>query len=243
VKRFASTVAALLALAIASAGSTAGAAAPRNDGWVTDQAGFLSAGQEQSLEELMESYKRGSGHEVALLTVPDLGRQTIERYALEVAREWGIGREDLHDGALLLLARDERKIRIEVGRGLEGTLTDSISGPEMRKGRVYEGLRAGIEAIHAAAGGDYSRLPEESSKSRKGSSRSVLFLIYLIVFIIAIVRRRRRGGGGGILPWLLLSSMSSSRSRGWHGGGGGGGGFGGFGGGGGFSGGGASGGW
>jgi len=180
VARSCSYGATLLTLAFLTAAGTAAAAIPRNDGWVTDRAGFLTAQQEQSLETLMDSYKRGSGHEVALLTVPDLGGQSLERYALEVAREWGIGRADLHDGALLLVAREERKIRIEVGRGLEGTLTDSISGriirdviaPEFRKGRTYEGLRAGIEAIHATAGGDYSHLPEPSTKSRRGSGET-----------------------------------------------------------------------
>lgn len=244
--------AALLALLLWTASAPANVAIPRNDGWVTDRAGFLTAQQVRSLETLMESYKLGSGHEVALLTVPDLGGQTIERYALEVAREWGIGREDLHDGALLLVAREERKLRIEVGRGLEGTLTDAISGriirdviaPEFRKGDIYAGLRAGIEAVHAAAGGDYSQIPQQRKKSRRGSSGLVLFMVYIVFIIINSRRRRGRGGrGGGILPWLLLGSMTSGSSRGWHGGGGGGGSFGGFGGGGGFSGGGASGGW
>jgi len=253
VTRSVSYGAALLTLALLTASVTVDAAIPRNDGWVTDRAGFLTAQQEQSLETLMESYKSGSGHEVALLTVPDLGGQALARYALAVAREWGIGRADLHDGALLLVVRDERKIRIEVGRGLEGTLTDSISGriirdviaPEFRQGCTYEGLRAGVEAIHSAAGGDYSQIPEQRTKSRRGSMSSLLFLIYIIIFIIAVVRRNRRGGGGsgGILPWLLLGSMTFGKSRGWHGGSSGGGSFGGFGGGGGFSGGGASGGW
>jgi uncharacterized protein len=234
---------------------------PRTDGWVTDLAGFLSAEQEQALEALMASYEAGSGHEVALLTVPDLGGAPLERYALEVARSWGLGDREKNDAALILVAREERKIRIEVGRGLEGTLTDSISGriirdvmvPEFRKGREYAGLRAGIEAVHAAAGGDYGRVPDRRSE-RIGIG--ILPLVFIVLLFIVLSRhaggrgsgrgRGRRGGTSSILPWLILGTLTSGRrgSRGWSGGGGiGGGGFGGFGGGGGFSGGGASGGW
>jgi uncharacterized protein len=225
---------------------------PSNDGWVTDLAGMLTPQQEQSLESLMESYRLGSGHEVALLTVPDLGGRSLERYALEVARSWGIGAKDTNAGALLFVAQRERKIRIEVGRGLEGTLTDSISGriirdviaPRFKQGDYYAGLRGGIEAIHAAAGGDYAELPAER-KGRKRKRFGILPLLFLIVFVVLRLLRGGRGGrGGGVLPWLILGSMGGRRSSGGFGGGySGGGGFGGFGGGGGFSGGGASGGW
>jgi uncharacterized protein len=245
----------LLSLAAATA-ATAQESIPANDGWVTDLAGFLDPRQEASLEALMESYEQGSGNEIALLTVPDLGGRTIERYALETARAWGIGEQDRHNGALLVVARDERKIRIEVGRGLEGNLTDSISGriirnvisPQFKQGRYYEGLRAGVEAMHQAAGGDYAAIPESRGRSRHKGIAGLIGPILFVIVMLLVFGGRGRGGGGGILPWLILGSMAGRRSRssGWHsgrGGGFGGGGFGGFGGGGGFSGGGASGGW
>jgi len=219
---------------------------PANDGWVTDLAGFLSPQQEQALETLMESYRQGSGDEIALLTVPDLGGRSLERYALEVSRDWGLGEKGKNNGALLLVAKKERKIRIEVGRGLEGSVTDSISGriirdaiaPEFKRGRIYDGLRAGVEALHAAAGGDYSKIPQQrGSRSRGGLGLLPLLFIF---FILSNLFGRRRGRGGFLGALLLGSAMSRGRhSSGWHGSGG----FGGFGGGGGFSGGGASGGW
>jgi uncharacterized protein len=247
-------VAGVCLVAAVAASSLAPAAVPQNDGWVTDLAGFLSPQQEQSLEALMQSYKEGSGNEIALLTVPDLGGQSVERMALETARAWGIGEKEWHNGALLLVSRGDRKIRIEVGRGLEGNLTDSISGriirnviaPEFKQGRFAEGLRAGVEAMHAAAGGDYARIPEDRDRGSGGGAIGLIPLIFFLIFFLGITRRI--GGLSGCLPWLLLGSMGRGgfRSSGWHGGGGGsfgGGSFGGFGGGGGFSGGGASGGW
>jgi uncharacterized protein len=245
-------IAILLLLAVGQAY----AAIPANDGWVTDLAGMLDPEQERSLEALMQSYKAGSNQDLALLTVPDLGGQSLERFALEVARGWGLGEKERHNGALLLVAKKERKIRIEVGRGLEGTLTDSISGriirdvigPDFKRGRFYEGLRGGIEAMHAAAGGDYAGLPpQRGRRSGRSSGVALLPLLFFIFFVISLIRRGGRGGrggGGGALPWILAGTLASRgrHSSGWHGGGGGGG-FGGFGGGGGFSGGGASGGW
>jgi uncharacterized protein len=248
------------AVAAASVPAVAQVAVPRNDGWVTDLAEMLEPDEERSLEALMESYRAGSGHEIALLTVPDLGGNSLERYALEVAREWGIGSTETHAGALLLVAKRERKIRIEVGRGLEGRLTDSISGriirdviaPRFKRGDVYGGIRAGIEAMHAAAGGDYAAVPGGLRDTKAVGIAALLPLLFFAIVWIAIFRAARRGGrggrggfgGGGVLPWLVLASMSGGRggrSSGWHSGGGGG--FSGFGGGGGFSGGGASGGW
>lgn len=212
----------------------------------------------------MESYRQGSGHEIALLTVPSLGGETIERFALEVGREWGLGREGENDGALLVVARDERRVRIEVGRGLEGNVTDLIAGriiddvitPRFAAGDFDGGLRAGVEALHAAAGGDYAELERQTRSNRHGKSSGAalgLFVILVIVSMFRGGRGGRGGGGGGFLPWWLASTMWSSQhghrggqwsgTGGFGGGGFGGGGFGGFGGGGGFSGGGASGGW
>ncbi|MEW6074320.1 MAG: TPM domain-containing protein [Planctomycetota bacterium] len=243
-------------LAVAVLALAAEVEVPPNDGWVTDLADLLAPPEETALEAQMESYRTGTGHEIALLTVPDLGGESVERFALEVGRAWGIGREGKQDGALLLVARDERQLRIEVGRGLEGDLPDAICGrilrdvitPRFRAGDYAGGLDEGIRAIHAAIGGDYGPLRRSSGgQSAQGALGGCFSVVLLLVVLSLLFRRRRRGAGaGGILPWLLLASMAhGSRSGGGRlgGGGWGGGGFRGFGGGGGFSGGGASGGW
>jgi uncharacterized protein len=254
-----SLLAALLLLPLAAPQSID---VPANDGWVTDLAGLLTPAQEASLEEAMESYKQGSGHDVAVLTVPSLDGAPIERFALEVGRTWKLGREGVDDSALLVVAKAERKLRIEVGRGAEGDLTDAISGriirdiltPRFKQGRFYDGLREGVEAIHAAMGGDYAPLERHPARGRETGLVALFPMLFALLFFIALAasarRARRRGGvGGSALPWILLGQAMGSRGRGGFGGGGfggggfGGGGFSGFGGGGGFSGGGASGGW
>jgi uncharacterized protein len=237
---------------------------PANDGWVTDLADLLTLSQESALEAGMESYKRGSGHDVAVLTVPDLGGRPIERFALEVGRTWKLGREGQDDSALLVVARDERQVRIEVGRGAEGELTDSIAGriirdvitPRFKAGDFASGLSLGVEAIHSAMGGDYAPLERGAQRSQK--QLGGIPILFLFLFFMLLAMGLRRGGGrrrGSALPWIL---MGSALGRGSHGrggfsgtggggfsgfGGGGSGGFSGFGGGGGFSGGGASGRW
>jgi uncharacterized protein len=229
-------------------------AVPKNDGWVTDLAGLLTQQQEQGLETLMESYRAGTTHEIAVLTVPDLGGQTIERFALEVGRAWKIGGAEKNNGALLVVAKAERKLRIEVGRGLEGDLPDALAWriidkvitPELKQGRPFEGIHAGITAMHAAIGGDYGPIQSAEDRSPEKLRVGLFVLLWFVVFLIAGLRRRGGGGRGGrrlrggFWPIIPIGGFSGG---GVSGGGFSGGGFGGFGGGGGFSGGGASGGW
>ena len=221
------------------------AAIPNNDGWVTDQAGMLTAQQEASLETLMESYRSGTTHEIALLTVDSLKGQALDQFALEIARGWRIGGKDKNNGALLLIAKNERKIRIEVGRGLEGNLTDAASGliirniiqPEFKRGRMFDGISMGIQAMHAAIGGDYGPIQRSRSSRRTSGGAAALLTFALATFVIMALTRGRGGGRGGrrgglgIVPWLVMASMMSGSRRGYYGGGGftgGGGGFGGF---------------
>ena len=138
---------------------------PRNQGWVTDLAGMLTPAQRGELDKLMESYKQGTTHEIALLTVESLKGEPIEKFANEVGRSWGIGGKEKNNGAILIVSKQDRKIRIETGRGLEGSLPDSMCGriireviaPQFKQGRFGEGLEDGVRAIHAAIGGEYGR--------------------------------------------------------------------------------------
>ena len=227
---------------------------PRGTGWVNDTANVLPAAERGELERRLAAFERTNGHELALLTVPTTSGQPIENYALAVAREWKLGKPGKNDGALLVVAVQDRKLRVEVGRGLEGELTDLMCGrvirdvmvPRFKAGDMPGGIRAGVEALIAIAGGAGEKaLPPQ----RRSDARSAIGPILFILFLVIVVLVRRGGGGSGgryrrsPFPFpMMMGGFGGGRSSGGFGGGGGGG-FGGFGGGGGFSGGGASGGW
>lgn len=226
---------------------------PRGTGWVNDYAHVLPEGERSALEARLTAFEQKNGHEIALLTVPTTSGRPIEEYALAVSRSWKLGKPGKNDGALLVVAVQDRKLRIEVGRGLEGELTDLYSGrivrdvmvPRFKAGDMPGGIRAGLEAMIAVAGGaGEAALPRQGQGNAGGVPIGlILFVLFLIVMIVA---RRSRGGGfrGGFFPFPISGGFGGGRSSGFGGfGGGGGGGFGGFGGGGGFSGGGSSGGW
>jgi uncharacterized protein len=231
---------------------------PKYEGWVTDQAHMLPASSKAELERELEVFKRKTGHQIAVLTVESLNGRPIEQFALDVGRAWGMGTKEKSDAALLLISKNDRKMRIEVGRGLEGSLPDILCGriirdvitPAFRRGDFASGIQSGVEAMVAAAGGDLSRIPPEHHNDARwvGLPITVLFVFILLLVIVRAARHggRHGRGRGGFGPWIFPGGFGGGGfgGGGWSsGGGGGGGGFSGFGGGGGFSGGGASGGW
>lgn len=228
---------------------------PKAQGWVTDLADLISSADEETLKSELEAWKRGSGHEIAVLTVNSLQGRTIEEFSLEVARTWGLGQKDISDAALLVVAKNDRKMRIEVLRGLEGTLTDLVCGriirdvltPAFKRGEFSSGIVEGVRAMRAAAGGDLSSLPPDLP-----DMNNLIPNIFISFIVLVLVLRLLRAFGafGKVLPatgrghrggWFIgtLGSLSSGRSSSGRSSGG----FSGFGGGGGASGGGSSGGW
>lgn len=217
---------------------------------VTDRAGILSPVTRRALESALRQLEGAGGTQLAVLTLPDLAGLTIEQASIRVADAWKLGSEQADDGVLLLVARDERKVRIEVGQGLEGTLTDARSKriidegitPLFRQGDMDGGVTLGVYQIALVTNPDVDLRPQlegqvHGPSPRSSSARSPwqsLFGLFLLAFIFS--------GRMGLLPFLFMGGMGGHRYGGGMGGfGGGGGGF--SGGGGGFSGGGASGGW
>ncbi len=191
---------------------------PPLSGRVVDQADILPAEDEQALAAMLEAHERKTTNQVVVATVASLDGQAIEEYGVALGRAWGIGQADKDNGAILLVAPSEREVRIEVGYGLEGELTDAISRmiieasilPRFRADDFPGGIRRGVEDIVAVLEGDAEafaerareRLNEEDTLS---SAASVLiFTIIMIVwlFVFGGGRRRRYGGmvlgGGGI---------------------------------------------
>ncbi|HSL19054.1 MAG TPA: TPM domain-containing protein [Methylomirabilota bacterium] len=135
---------------------------PRLERRVTDLAGLFSASAAQTMEAELERLEAETGAQVAVLTIPSLEGQPLEDYSLRVVEAWQLGREDRDNGVLVLIARDDRRIRIEVGYGLEGVLPDALCGriidhamkPAFRQGDFSGGTRQAVEVIAAAVRGD-----------------------------------------------------------------------------------------
>jgi uncharacterized protein len=215
-------------------------------GYVNDRANLLSSGVRSQLEQQLRKFDQQESTQIAVLIVPSLEGDTIEQAAVRIFEQWGIGTSEADNGALLLIAVADRKLRIEVGYGLEGRLTDLTAGriirdqisPHFRNNDFDQGVTSGIYSIMAAVTGEY-----QATEQPQQDSIVPLILFVIMFFLIPYLSRRsRRYSGRHDLP---ISYRSSSRRRpGGFGGGGfsSGGGFGGFGGGG-SGGGGASGGW
>ena len=211
-------------------------------GRVMDHAGLLSAAAEVRLDRVLSEHEAATTNQLVVVTLPDLGGHAIEERALQLARAWQLGQAERDNGAVLLIAAAERGIRIEVGYGLEGALTDAVAAniirahiqPHFRTGDFDAGVEAGIAAMLAAIAGEYVAEPVAQDS---GLERLVIIVIIIIILwqFLGPGSGRRRGRRG---PGMIVGP------GGFGGGGGCGGGGGGFGGGGGgFGGGGASGGW
>ena len=246
---------------------------PKLTGRVVDQAGLLTPAQTVDLTSKLESLETRTGRQFVIATVNSLEGRTIEDYGYRLGREWGIGQEEKDDGVVLLVAPNEKKVRIETGYGARVFLTDAVSSviiresilPRFKEGDMAGGIAAGAEQIikmmelspEQAARRAQEIGASEARRSEGDVNPNPIFIIVIIFFVIISSIARAAGGRrykgkrrGGIDPWVILwgldaLSRSSGRGGGWGGGGGGwGGGGGGFSGGGGsFGGGGASGGW
>lgn len=217
---------------------------PRLSRYATDLSGTLSSSQLTILEDKLREFDTSTSTQIVVLVIPTIGSWALEQYALKVAEVNRVGREGKDNGALLLVAKDDRQIRIEVGYGLEGSLTDAMSGliirreivPRFREGDYFGGLNAGVEAMVLVTKNEYTADPGEG-EGENGFPAAMVFFILLII-VLNTVRRAARGGkftrGGG----FPMGGSWGGRSGG---GGFGGGGF--SGGGGSFGGGGASGRW
>ena len=161
----ASLLALLLCWAFAAAAEVA---VPPLVGRVVDQTGTLSSGDVASLQQTLRDFEARKGSQIAVLIVPTTAPETIEQYSLRVAEIWKIGRKKIDDGALVVVAKDDRKLRIEVGYGLEGALTDvtskriidEIITPRFRSGDFAGGISLGVDRIIRVIDGEKLPAPE-----------------------------------------------------------------------------------
>jgi uncharacterized protein len=232
---------------------------------VYDYIGLLDAVEKSSLEQKLIRYSDSTSTQIVIAIISSTEGENIQYLGAQWGQAWGIGQEKEDNGILVLLARDDRRIAINTGYGLEEFLTDALSKriietvilPEFRNGDYYAGLDRGSDAIFQVLTGQFKAPPKTDPGEGFPFKALLPFIIFMIIIFILASRKNKGGGGNrgrrgrGMDIWdmIILSNMGRSGSKGGFGGGGfggggfGGGGFGGGFGGGGFGGGGASGGW
>jgi uncharacterized protein len=224
---------------------------PPLTGRVVDNAAVLSASTISELDEMLAQHEHTTGEQVVVVTLDSLQDRSIEDYGYQLGRSWGIGQKGKNNGAILIVAPHERKVRIEVGYGLEAQLTDATSRviieskitPQFRSGDFNAGVLAGTTAILRALGDDAAANLHPEVEAHPVTQRSdagfvpfspLILFIFVAIVLLMMFRRRR-------YPYLMRHGGGYMGSGGFGGGSSGGGGF--SGGGGSFGGGGASGGW
>ena len=230
---------------------------PRLTGRVVDRAGILSRAEQHALSVQLERFAKQKGPQFAVLILPSLEGEVIEQFSIRVVDQWKLGNEKRDDGLLLLVALADRKIRIEVGQGLEGDIPDAyaarvidnVMAPAFRQGNLAGGIQAGLAALVEKLGGKLEPVVAVRQQRSRHRRTSGCHNIFFTLFILSVLGGFFRGGRGGRRGRRRLGGMmlfGPAIGSSWGGGGFSSGGFsgGGFsGGGGGFSGGGASGGW
>ena len=198
-------------------------AVPRLTARVTDQTGTLSPDQLRALETRLQQFEAGKGSQVALLIVPTTEPEAIEQYALRVVEAWKLGRQKVDDGALLIVAKNDRTLRIEVGYGLEGALPDAIAKriieetivPFFKQGDFFGGISAGLEQMMKVIEGE----PLPPPKARPGTGfggrnlnpdNLMVFVVGALIlgtFLRAILGRLLGGLAGGVLAGTLAGIL------------------------------------
>ncbi|MRR53254.1 MAG: methanol dehydrogenase [Deltaproteobacteria bacterium] len=188
---------------------------------VNDYANILSPAAIQKIEAELSAFEASDSTQIAVLTIPSLEGENIEEYAIKVAEAWQIGQQGKDNGAILLVSKGDRKIRIEVGRGLEGTLTDLLSGriiryeigPRFKQGDFDGGIEAGVSAIMSAVKGEYAATPQDARQGKKDSPKLMTLLIFLFVACIVLGALSKVLGGiaGAVgLPVIALLLFSGA---------------------------------
>jgi uncharacterized protein len=204
--------------------ASADVAIPQLTGRVVDQTGTLASGDIAALSQKLQDFETRKGSQIAVVIVPTTDPETIEQFSIRVAEAWKIGRKKVDDGAILVVAKNDRHLRIEVGYGLEGALTDVTSRriideaitPKFRSGDFAGGIAAGVDRMIRVIDGE--PLPTPSRSVNFGDWNDIEPLFYFVLFgplVIGGILRRLFGrlfGSGitgaivGVLAWFVIGS-------------------------------------
>lgn len=199
-------------------------AVPQLAARVTDLTHTLAAPQTHALEARLADFEAKKGTQIAVLIVPTTKPETIEQFGMRVVEAWKLGRKGVDDGALLLVAKDDRALRIEVGYGLEGALNDATANriideiivPYFKRGEFYQGIDAGVAAMMQVAGGEPLPAPKPARQSGSQSYESLMFIGFVIAVALGGMLRAMIGRfpaavlvGAilGALAWLVVASV------------------------------------
>lgn len=199
-------------------------AVPSLQARVTDTVGMLSAPQIANLESRLLDFETRKGSQLAVLIVATTAPETIEQYSMRVVEVWKLGRKKTEDGALLIVARDDHSVRIEVGYGLEGALSDAVANriireiivPKFTAGDFFGGIESGLQSMMTVIEGELLPLPTRSTRPGTNDSRESLITSLLFgMFIVAMVLRSFLGRMGGAavasgLTALIVAAVTSS---------------------------------
>ena len=197
---------------------------PPLTGRVNDTAGVLSPGTVQALEQSLAALEREESTQIVVLTIPGLEGESLEEYAVRVVEKWQPGQKGRDNGALLLIAIADRKIRIEVGYGLEGVLTDALAGriirtvvaPNFKAGNYDRGVVDGVAAMVAAVRGEFAGQGSELTANQRDPGEFLVFLLFGLMVIGSVFRRRKpvaAGVGGAYAP---LAGLMFAGLSGWQ---------------------------
>src|SRR5258706_4499391 len=201
---------------------------PRLSAHVVDLTGPLTAQEREATDAKLRAFEQARGSQVVVLPVPTIGQETIEEFVGRVSDDWKLGRKGVGDGVLFVIAKQERRLRIHTGRGVQGTLTDArskrivadIVTPHFRSGDFAGGIDAGVDAIMKAIEGEALALPERRAGPKVdvvSSYSDFLWMGFILVPIIAMVLRGIAGrffggvltsGITGIAAWLVFGSLA-----------------------------------
>lgn len=182
-------------------------AIPKLEARVTDQTGTLTAAQQAELEQKLAAFEQRKGSQIALLMVPTTQPETIEQYSIRVVDAWKLGRTKTDDGALLLVALNDRAVRIEVGYGLEGVLTDATTHriitetirPLFRQNDYFGGVTAGLQQIMSVVDGEALPPPDKGWQHPRDRIGALLPVLFILVLVGGSVLRQLLGRTGGAL--------------------------------------------
>jgi uncharacterized protein len=189
-------VAVAAVLGLAALFARADVAVPPLTGRVIDLTGTLSGGAVNRIENELANFEAKKGSQIAVLIVPSTQPEDIEQYGIRVAEQWKLGRKGIDDGAILLVAKNDRRVRIEVGYGLEGALSDAISNriidetisPHFKLGDYDAGVEEGVKQMISVADGEPLPEPDRRWEHKSGMGQLLPFVLVLVVVASGVLR-------------------------------------------------------